>query len=354
MTMKRVADETQTVWHRLQDGLNYDVGVDLGTANVLIYCKGKGLVLDEPAYVAKHIKTGRVLAVGSEAKQMLGRAPHDVEVISPLQGGVISDYDTTEFMLRYFIRTVVPIASLLRMRIVVCVPSGSTLVEKRAVLEALLRIGAKKTVLIEEPLAAALGTGLDQAEQVGTMVLDVGAGTTDIAVLCESGVVVSESLRIGGAQFDDSIIRYVRKKRKLVIGKATAESIKMTIGTVDRHGKEQNMEVRGRDTATGLPKAIQVSSLEVQRAVEGQMMIIIEGIKEILEKTPPELVAAIADHGIILTGGGVLIDGFDRVVTRAIGIAAYRVASPRYAVIKGVAKALREMSALRDTLEDLQ
>ena len=321
---------------------------------MLIYVKGKGLVLDEPAYVAKDVKTGDILAVGQEARLMLGRTPEGVEVIRPLQAGVIADYDTTEFMLRYFIRSVVPASSLMKTRIIVCVPSGSTPVEKRAVLEALLRTGAKKTVLIEEPLAAAMGTNLDEATQVGAMVLDIGGGTTDIAVLCDSGVVVSESLRIGGDVFNESIVRYIKRKRKLVIGISTAEEIKMAIGTVDRRAKETSIEVRGRDTATGLPKMIEVSSLEVQRALEAQMMTILEGIKDILEKTPPELVAAIADHGIILTGGGSLIDGFDRVVSRSIGIAAYLVDDPRYAVIRGVAKALNEMSALKDTLEGLQ
>ena len=197
---------------------------------------------------------------------MLGRTPEGVEVIRPLQAGVIADYDTTEFMLRYFIRSVVPASSLMKTRIIVCVPSGSTPVEKRAVLEALLRTGAKKTVLIEEPLAAAMGTNLDEATQVGAMVLDIGGGTTDIAVLCDSGVVVSESLRIGGDVFNESIVRYIKRKRKLVIGISTAEEIKMAIGTVDRRAKETSIEVRGRDTATGLPKMIEVSYLDVQRA----------------------------------------------------------------------------------------
>ncbi len=353
--MKRdVGRNVDSMMDKLQRGLTYDIGIDLGTANVLIYVKGKGLVLDEPAYVSKDVKTGEVLAVGQEARLMLGRTPAGIEVIRPLQAGVIADYDTTEFMLRYFIRSVVPASNLMKTRIIVCVPSGITPVEKRAVLEALLRTGAKKTVLIEEPLAAAMGTDLDEAEQVGAMVIDVGGGTTDIAVLCDSGVVVSESLRLGGDVFNESIVRYMKRKRKLVIGLPTAEEIKIAIGTVDRRAKEKSLEVRGRDTATGLPKALSISSLEVQRALESQMMIILEGIKDILEKTPPELVAAIADHGIILTGGGSLIDGFDRVVSRSIGIAAYLVDSPRYAVIKGVAKALNEMSALKDTLEDLQ
>ena len=318
MTLKRLVRPEQVgdFMSRLNRSLNFDLGIDLGTANILIFAKGKGLVLDEPAYIA--------------------------------------DYDMTEFMLKYFIRSVVPASRLMKTRIIVCVPSGITPVEKRAILEALLRTGAKKTVLIEEPLAAAMGTGLNDAKHVGAMVVDVGGGTTDIAVLCDTGVVVSESLRIGGDSFNESIIRYIRRKKRLVIGPLTAEKIKISVGTVDRRAKERTIEVRGRDASSGLPKMVAVNSLEIQRALEAQVMNVLEGVKSILEKTPPELVAAINDHGIILTGGGALIDGLDRVITRSIGIAAYLVESPRYAVIKGVAKALDEMSQLRDTLDELQ
>ena len=333
---------------------DFDLGIDLGTANILIFAKGKGLVLDEPAYIAKDDKTGDILALGEAARTMIGRTPKGISVIRPVQAGVIADYDMTEFMLKYFIRSVVPASRLMKTRIIVCVPSGITPVEKRAILEALLRTGAKKTVLIEEPLAAAMGTGLNDADQVGAMVVDVGGGTTDIAVLCDTGVVVSESLRIGGDSFNESIIRYIRRKKRLVIGPLTAEKIKISVGTVDRRAKERTIEVRGRDASSGLPKMVAVNSLEIQRALEAQVMNILEGIKSILEKTPPELVAAINDHGIILTGGGALIDGLDRVITRSVGIASYLVESPRYAVIKGVAKALDEMSQLRDTLDELQ
>ena len=330
------------------------MGIDLGTANVLIYVKGKGLVLDEPACVAKDIRTGDVLAVGESARRMIGRTPTGIEVIRPVQAGVIADYDMTEFMLKYFIRSVVPASRLMKTRIVVCVPSGITPVEKRAILEALLRTGAKKTVLIEEPLAAAMGTNLNEADKVGAMVVDIGGGTTDIAVLCDTGVVVSESLRIGGDSFNEAIIQYVRRKKKLVIGPLTAEEIKISAGTVDRRSEEREVEIRGRDVISGLPKIVTLHSLEIQRALESQVMSILEAIKSILEKTPPELVAAIGDHGIILTGGGALISGLDRVISRSVGIAAYLVELPRYAVIKGVAKTLDEMSSLRDTLEDLQ
>ena len=355
MTMKK---ETKKYRKSLFDIVSrvatYDVGIDLGTANVLIYVKGKGLVLDEPGYVARDIHTKEVLAVGKEAQHMLGRTPQGVEVIRPVQAGVIADYDTTEFMLRYFLKSVVSISAIIRPRIVVCVPSGVTPVEKRAVLEVFLRAGAKKTVLIEEPLAAALGIGFDTVKEAGAMVVDIGGGTTDIAVVCTTGIVVSESLRLGGDMFNESIIRYIRRKRKLIIGTCAAEALKISIGTVDRHAKSNEMIVRGRDSASGLPKAIMITSSEIQRAVEGQVMTIIEGIKRILEKTPPELVADIADHGIVLTGGGALMDGLDRLITRIVGIATYLMDSPRYAVIKGTAKALEEMSDLRDSLDELQ
>ena len=356
MTLKRIVSPVNVgeAVAKIGRSLTFDLGIDLGTANVLIYAKGKGLVLDEPSCVAKETHTGDVLAVGEEARRMIGRTPRGISVIHPVQAGVIADYDMTEFMLKYFIRSVVPASRLMKTRIVVCVPSGITPVEKRAILEALLRTGAKKTVLIEEPLAAAMGTNLNEAEQVGAMVVDIGGGTTDIAVLSDTGVVVSESIRIGGGTFTDSIIRYVRRKKKLVIGPLTAEEIKVSIGTVDRRSQEEVVDIRGRDVISGLPKTVSLTSLEIQRALESQVMSILEGVKGILEKTPPELVASISDHGIILTGGGVLIDGLDRVITRSVGIAAYVVENPRYAVIKGVAKALDEMASLRDTLEDLQ
>ena len=356
MTLKRIVSPQnvgETVF-KFGRSLTFDLGIDLGTANVLIYVKGKGLVLDEPACVAKDTRTGDVLAVGESARRMIGRTPTGIEVIRPVQAGVIADYDMTEFMLKYFIRSVVPASRLMKTRIVVCVPSGITPVEKRAILEALLRTGAKKTVLIEEPLAAAMGTNLNEADKVGAMVVDIGGGTTDIAVLCDTGVVVSESLRIGGDSFNEAIIQYVRRKKKLVIGPLTAEEIKISAGTVDRRSEEREVEIRGRDVISGLPKIVTLHSLEIQRALESQVMSILEAIKSILEKTPPELVAAIGDHGIILTGGGALISGLDRVISRSVGIAAYLVELPRYAVIKGVAKTLDEMSSLRDTLEDLQ
>ena len=289
MTLKRIVSPQnvgETVF-KFGRSLTFDLGIDLGTANVLIYVKGKGLVLDEPACVAKDTRTGDVLAVGESARRMIGRTPTGIEVIRPVQAGVIADYDMTEFMLKYFIRSVVPASRLMKTRIVVCVPSGITPVEKRAILEALLRTGAKKTVLIEEPLAAAMGTNLNEADKVGAMVVDIGGGTTDIAVLCDTGVVVSESLRIGGDSFHAAIIQYVRRKKKLVIGPLTAEEIKISAGTVDRRSEEREVEIRGRDVISGLPKIVTLHSLEIQRALESQVMSILEAIKSILEKTPP-------------------------------------------------------------------
>lgn len=241
MTLKRIVSPKNmgSTVSKFGRSLTFDLGIDLGTANVLIYVKGKGLVLDEPSCVAKDTRTGDVLAVGETAQRMIGRTPTGIEVIRPVQAGVIADYDMTEFMLKYFIRSVVPASRLMKTRIVVCVPSGITPVEKRAILEALLRTGAKKTVLIEEPLAAAMGTNLNEADHVGAMVVDIGGGTTDIAVLCDTGVVVSESLRIGGDSFNEAIIQYVRRKKKLVIGALTAEETKISAGTVDRRSEER-------------------------------------------------------------------------------------------------------------------
>lgn len=352
-TQKRTAKGI-SFFERLALWWAYDIGIDLGTANVLIYVKGKGVVLDEPGYVAWNSRTHEVVAVGDDARIMLGRTPEEIEVIRPLQDGVITNYDMTEFMLRYYIRSVIPSSSLFKPRIVVCVPSGITPVEKRAVIEAVLQTGARKTVLIEEPLAAALGTGLDKAKSAGAIVVDIGGGTTDIAVLSSTGIVVSKSLRMGGDKFDEAIINYIKRRRKMLIGHRTAEEIKNAIGTVDRKAPVEEIKVRGRDMVSGLPQAITVTSKEVQLALEKPINSILEGIKDILEKTPPELVAEIADHGILLTGGGALISGLERLVTRSIGVAAYLVDNPRYSVIQGTGRALQEMDRLQDSLEELQ
>ena len=283
-TVAKKGDKWVSPFERLALWWAYDVGIDLGTTNVLIYIKGKGVVLDEPAYVAWNIHSHEVVAVGEDVRIMLGRTPADIEVIRPLQDGVINNYDMTEFMLRYYIKSVLPTSTLFKPRIVICVPSGITPVEKRAVIEAVLQTGARKTVLIEEPLAAALGTGLDKAASAGAIVVDVGGGTTDIAVLCTTGVVVSKSLRMGGDKFDEAIISYIKRRRKLLIGHRTAEEVKIAVGTVDRKAPVEEITVRGRDIVSGLPQAIKVSSKEVQKALEKPVNVILEGIKDILEK----------------------------------------------------------------------
>ena len=330
-----------------------DIGIDLGTTNVVMYVKGRGIVLDEPGCVACDTKTREVIAVGREAKAILGRTPDGIEVIQPLKGGVIADYDTTAYMLRHFMRRVMPISGLIRSRIIACVPSSITPVEKRAVLEVLLQAGAKKIVLMEEPLAAAIGTGLDKAEEVGAMVVDIGGGTTDIAVVCDSGVVVSESLRTGSDTFDEALIQYMKRKKKLLIGPLTAEDLKIEVGTVPRSNEEHAI-VRGRHSVTGLPRAVEITSKDMKFALERPVQSIIEGIVGILEKTPPELLAQINDHGIILTGGGALLRGLDRMITERTGRPAYVVDHPRYSVILGTGKALSELHQLRDTLEELR
>ena len=331
-----------------------DIGIDLGTTNVVMYVKGRGIVLDEPGCVACDTKTREVIAVGREAKAILGRTPDGIEVIQPLKGGVIADYDTTAYMLRHFMRRVMPISGLIRSRIIACVPSSITPVEKRAVLEVLLQAGAKKIVLMEEPLAAAIGTGLDKAEEVGAMVVDIGGGTTDIAVVCDSGVVVSESLRTGSDTFDEALIQYMKRKKKLLIGPLTAEDLKIEVGTVDHRSNEEHAIVRGRHSVTGLPRAVEITSKDMKFALERPVQSIIEGIVGILEKTPPELLAQINDHGIILTGGGSLLRGLDRMITERTGRPAYVVDHPRYSVILGTGKALSELHQLRDTLEELR
>lgn len=331
-----------------------DIGIDLGTTNVVMYVKGRGIVLDEPGFVACDTKTREVIAVGHEARAILGRTPEGIEVIQPLKGGVIADYDTTAYMLRYFIRRVVPVSGLIRSRMIACVPSSITPVEKRAVLEVLLQAGARKIVLMEEPLAAAIGTGLDKAEQVGAMVVDIGGGTTDIAVICDSGVVVSESLRIGSDTFDEALLQYMKRKKKLLIGPLTAEDLKIEVGTVDPRSGEERAIVRGRHSVTGLPRAVEITSKDMKFALDRPVQDIIEGIIGILEKTPPELLAQINDHGIILTGGGSLLRGLDRMITEKTGRPAYVVEHPRYSVILGTGKALSELNHLRDTLEELR
>ncbi len=297
-------------------GLGQDIGIDLGTANTLVYVKGRGVVIREPSVVALDQNTGKVLAYGSEARRMLGRTPGNIVAMRPLREGVIAYYDVTESMLRYFLSRVSGRASLFKPRVMVCIPIGVTSVEKRAVLEAAGVAGARKAYLIEEPLAAALGAGLDISDASGSMVVDIGGGTADVAVLSLGGIVVSASIRAGGDKFDEALVRYMKKQHNLAIGERTAEEIKIGIGTVDPQGRPKTMEVRGRDLVTGLPRTVELSSEETHEAVFEVAASIVDTVKGVLERTPPELASDILEKGIVMTGGGALLDGLDRLLAR--------------------------------------
>jgi len=331
-----------------------DIGVDLGTANVLVYIKGKGVVLREPSVVAIDRDSNKVLAIGEEARKMLGRTPGNIVAIRPLREGVIADYDTTESMLRHFIEKVAGRSFIFKPRIMVCIPSGVTTVEKRAVLEAAVQAGARKTYLIEEPLAAALGAGLDISEPYGAMVVDIGGGTTDVAVISLGGIVASESLRIGGDKFDDAIVRYVKKEYNMMIGERTAEEIKMNIGTAIRGRREGSMEVRGRDLLSGLPKTVRMSAVETGEALNEPVEAIVQCVKAVLETTPPELAADIMDRGIVMTGGGALLYALDELIQKETGIPTYLAEDPLSCVALGTGKALESIGNLEDSLSTLK
>lgn len=328
-------------------GMSMDIGIDLGTANVLIYIKGKGIVLREPSVIAIDRDSNKVLEIGEEARRMLGRTPGNIVAIRPLREGVIADYDMTESMLRYFIEKVAGRSFLFKPRIMVCIPSGVTTVEQRAVQEAAIQAGARRTHLIEEPLAAALGAGLEISEPYGSMVVDIGGGTTDIAVISLGGIVISESLRIGGDKFDEAIVRYVKKEYNIMIGERTAEEIKINIGAAIRDVREGEMAVRGRDLLTGLPKTVTMQVNETCEAVDEPVSRIIQCVKKILEDTPPELSADIIDRGIVMTGGGSMLYGLDMLIQRETGITAYLAEDPLSCVALGTGKALDMLDKLQ-------
>jgi rod shape-determining protein MreB len=331
-------------------GMSMDIGVDLGTANVLVYIKGKGIVLREPSVVAIDRDTNRILAIGEEARRMLGRTPGNIVAIRPLREGVIADYDTTESMLRHFIQKVAGRSMFFKPRIMVCIPSGVTTVEKRAVLEAAMQAGARKTYLIEEPLAAALGAGLVISEPCGSMVVDIGGGTTDVAVLSLGGIVVSESLRVGGDKFDEALVRYIKKEYNIMIGERTAEEIKVNVGTAFPSGRNESMEIRGRDLVSGLPKTMRIGSTETREALSEPISLIVECVKTVLEKTPPELAADIVDRGIVMTGGGSLLHGLDKLISQETGIPTYLADDPLSCVALGTGKALESLESIQDSL----
>ena len=297
-----------------------DIGIDLGTASVLVYVKGKGIVLNEPSVVAMDKNTGKLLKVGEEARQMLGRTPGNIVAIRPLREGVISDYDMTERMLREFIRKVAGFM-LFKPRVIICVPSGITEVEERAVVDAGIQAGCRRVYLIEEPVAAAIGAGIDITKPDGHMVVDIGGGTADIAVISLSGVVESASIKVAGDQFNEAVVKYMRRKHNILVGESTAEKMKIAIGCVYPKEEETFMDVKGRCLLTGLPKTITVSSAEMLEAFEEPSERILESIHSVLERTPPELVADVSTNGIVMTGGGSLVEGFDKLITSRTGIA---------------------------------
>ncbi|HHV46915.1 MAG TPA: rod shape-determining protein [Tissierellia bacterium] len=328
-----------------------DMGIDLGTANTLVYIKGKGIVIREPSVVAIQTETNRVLAVGEEAKRMIGRTPGNIVAIRPLKDGVIADFDITQNMLRYFIKRAFSGRSLFQPRVVVCVPSGVTEVEKRAVEEATINAGAKDAYLIEEPMAAAIGAGLPVQEPTGSLVVDIGGGTTEVAVISLGGIVTSKSIRIGGDELDESIINYVKKEYSLMIGERTAEEVKIKIGSANINNKETKMSIRGRDLVSGLPKTIEISSKEICEAMREQVYGILDAIKSTLEKTPPELAADIMESGIMLTGGGALLDGLDKLIAIETGMPVHIAENPLDCVALGTGKALESLDILKRTTE---
>jgi rod shape-determining protein MreB len=329
-----------------------DLGIDLGTANTLVYMKGKGILMTEPSVVAIQKDTGKVLAVGEEAKLMIGRTPGNIVAIRPMKDGVIADFEVTHTMLRYFMRKAMKtnLSFFNRPRVVVCVPAGVTTVEERAVKEAAIQAGAKEAYLIEEPMAAAIGAGLPIHEPTGNMIVDVGGGTTDVAIISLGGIVTSRSIRIGGDEMDEAIVNYIKKAYNLMIGERSAEDIKVSIGSAINLPNPQTYQVRGRDLVTGLPKMVEVTSKEIKEALSEPVSAIIEAIKICLEKTPPELAADIMDRGIMMAGGGSLLQGLDILVSRETGMPVHMSEEPLSAVAIGSGKALENIDTLKRLL----
>jgi rod shape-determining protein MreB and related proteins len=327
-----------------------DMAVDLGTANTLVYVRGKGIVLNEPSVVAINTNTGGILAVGAEAKRMIGRTPGNIVAIRPLKDGVIADFDTTERMLRYFIQKVHKRRHLAKPRIVVCVPSGITGVEQRAVKDAGYAAGARRVYIIEEPMAAAIGAGLPVHEPTGNMVVDIGGGTTEVAVISLGGIVTSQSIRTGGDELDAAIIQYVKKEYSLMLGERTSEEIKMAIGSAFPSPDEPHAEIRGRDLVSGLPKTIVVSAEEIRKAIEEPVNSIIDAVKTTLDKCPPELAGDVMDRGIVLTGGGALLRNLDERLRHETGMPVLVADNPLHSVALGSGKCVEDFEALQQVL----
>jgi rod shape-determining protein MreB len=330
-----------------------DLAIDLGTANTLVYVRGNGIVLDEPSVVAVR-RNGRggnkVLAVGQEAKMMLGRTPGNIEAIRPMKEGVIADFEVAEAMLRYFIKKAHNRRALIRPRVIACVPSGITHVEKRAVRESAQSAGAREVFLIEEPMAAAIGAGLPITEPTSNMVVDIGGGTTEVAVISLAGIVYSKSVRVGGDKMDEAILQYIKGKYNLLIGERSAEEIKTTIGSAYRADQAEQMKIKGRDLASGIPKIVGIDSDEVREAITEQIKTIVETVKSALEQTPPELAADIVDNGIVLTGGGALLKDLDKLLREETGLPITITEEPLTTVVLGSGKALDEIDTFREVM----
>lgn len=328
--------------------LSKDIGIDLGTANVLIHIKGKGIVLNEPSIVAMDRKQGRVLAVGEEAYRMVGRTPGNIEAIRPLKDGVIADFDVTETMLRHFINKINVRGFMSKPRMLICCPTNITKVEQKAIKEAAIKSGGKKVYLEEEPKVAAIGAGLDISQPSGNMIIDIGGGTTDVAVLSMGDIVTAESIKLAGDTFTQDILQFIKRKYKLLIGERTAEDIKINIGTVYPGSRNESMNIRGRDMVSGLPRTITIESKEIEEALRESVSMIVQAAKTVLERTPPELSADIIDRGIILTGGGALMHGIDELLASELKVPVFVADEPMNCVAKGTGIMLQDIDKLNN------
>lgn len=333
-------------------GFSKDIGIDLGTANTLIFMRGKGIIMREPSVVAVDTRSDTVKYVGQEAKEVIGRTPGSIVAVRPLKDGVIADFDITASMLQAFIIKACGKSVFSKPRVIICIPSGVTEVERRAVREAAIKAGARQVSIIEEPMAAAIGAGLPVSDATGSMVVDIGGGTSEVAVISLGGIVEAKSVRVGGDEFDTAIIQYIKRKFNLLIGERTAEDIKITIGSAFPYEDEQPMEIKGRNLVDGLPKNITVHPHEIREALVDPLTAVMEAIKVTLEKTPPELAADIIDHGIVLTGGGALLRGLDKLISKETGMQVHIAESPLDCVAQGTGMVLDDIDRLREVLAD--
>ena len=333
-------------------GMNKSIGIDLGTANTLVYMKGKGVIMREPSVVAVDTKNDTVRFVGDEAKEVIGKTPGSIMVVRPLKDGVIADFDVTAAMLRIFIKKACGSSLIFKPTVIICIPSGVTEVERRAVRDASINAGAGQVMIIEEPMAAAIGAGLPVQEATGSMVVDIGGGTSEVAVISLNGIVASRSVRTGGDEFDQAIINYIKRKFNLLIGERSAERIKIEVGTAYKLDEDLKLEVKGRNLINGLPKNAEISSEDVREALSESLEKIVEAVKETLERTPPELAADIIDRGITLTGGGALLRGLDKLISNETGIDVYVAENPLDCVANGTGYVLDHMDTLRDVLQE--